>query len=134
MTDFSREVAARTIWMEARGEGALGEDCVAHVLLNRLATKRWGATLAAVCLSPYQFSCWNTADPNRWSMARLADDDPVLQACRDQLDLAEGEADPTGGATHYLTADVLEHGAPLWVTGATRTVQIGHHVFFKDVR
>lgn len=134
MTDFSHEIAARTIWMEARGEGALGEDAVAHVLLNRLRDGRWGKTLAAVCLSAYQFSCWNTADPNRWSMARLVDGDPLLQGCRDQLDLAEGEADPTGGATHYLTIDVLQHGAPAWVAGGTRTVQIGQHVFFKGVK
>lgn len=132
--DFAKEIAARTIWMEARGEGAIGEDAVAHVLLNRVRAGHWGPNLASVCLAAYQFSCWNTADPNRWSVARLPDDDSALQACRDQLDLAEGEADPTGGATHYLTRDVLEHGAPLWVNGATRTAEIGHHVFFKDVK
>lgn len=132
--DFSREIAARTVWCEARGEGAAGMAAVAHVLWNRTRDGRWGPSLTSVCLSPYQFSCWNTADPNRWSMGRLADGDPVLQACRDAIDRAANDADPTGAATHYLTADVLEHGAPLWVTGATRTAQIGHHVFFKGVK
>lgn len=134
MTDFDRELAARTTWMEARGEGASGIDAVAHVLVNRVRAGRWGASLASVCLAPYQFSCWNTADPNRSAMAKLADDDAVLAQCRAAVGAAlAGAADPTGGATHYVTKAVLEQMAPPWTSAATRCAEIGHHVFFKNV-
>jgi spore germination cell wall hydrolase CwlJ-like protein len=132
--DFSTEIAVRTIYGEARGEGAAGMDAVAFVLLNRLSDGRWGKTLAAVCLAAFQFSCWNTADPNRVAMAKLEDGDPALDQAREALSCAGSGVDPTLGATHYVTAAVLEQGAPAWVSGATRTVQIGNHVFFKDVR
>ena len=66
------DIAARTIWGEARGEGPEGMRAVAHVIANR-ATKGgwWGDTLWSVCLKPWQFSCWNLSDPNRQKLLDL---------------------------------------------------------------
>lgn len=134
MSLFNIAIAARTVWMEARGEGVAGEAAVAHVLFNRLSSDRWGSCYASVCLAAFQFSCWNTADPNRRAMAALSETDPAIAALVAMVDGIETVDDPTLGATHYVTAAVLDQGAPAWVSGATRTVQIGNHVFFKDVR
>lgn len=132
MSDFSTEIAARTVWMEARGEGDDGMRAVAHVIVNRLYTEKWGVKLSLVCLAPFQFSCWGTSDPNRKAMAALDDDDQVLQKCRDFIDVAlEGsEPDPTNGATHYYATSITP---PAWVHGATFQVQIGRQVFYSGV-
>ena len=130
---FLAEIAARTVWMEARNQGDAGMSAVAHVLRNRVADGRWGTSFATVCLAPFQFSCWNTADPNRGAMARLGTGDTSLEAARTALLNSANQADPTDGATHYVTEGVLEQMAPAWTKGATRTVQIGQHVFFKGV-
>lgn len=135
MTDYwDFEVGRRTAWMEARGETAVGWTGVLHVLLNRVKDGRWGKTLAEVCLAPEQFSGWNTKDPNRIEMARVADNDPLLGAIGDGLDAALSGLmpDPTDGATHYCRFDL--DPMPDWTVGATLTRRIGNHNFYKDVK
>jgi len=51
-------VVARTLYMEARGEGSAGLDMVMTVIWNRAGKNK--AHLADVCLKPLQFSCWNS--------------------------------------------------------------------------
>lgn len=128
---FQDDVAARTIYGEARGEGPAGMSAVAHVLLNRVKDGRWGSTLALVCMAPWQFSCWNTSDPNRAVLLALADDDAALRMCAAALDAAQrGEIDRTQGATHYYAATIV---APSWAGVSTFTVKIGRHLFYKNV-
>jgi N-acetylmuramoyl-L-alanine amidase len=131
---FEVGCAARTIWGEARGEGAAGMRAVAHVLLNRAQDGRWGLSLGAVCLAPYQFSCWNLKDPNRAKMLGMFSGDIELTAPTAAFGDANAERqqgiDPTGGATHYY-ADTSH--APDWANGAIQTAHIGHHIFFKHV-
>ena len=127
--DWHDGTAARTIWGEARGEGAMGMAAVGHVLLNRLATGRWGKTLSDVCLRPYQFSCWNIGDPNRALVLELGDVELAAEFAA--LEEAGAEVDITGGATHYYAAGTQ---TPNWVEGADFTVQIGRHRFYTNVR
>jgi spore germination cell wall hydrolase CwlJ-like protein len=129
--DFSSEIAVRTIWMEARGDGEAAMRAVAHVLVNRLKTRRWGSTLAQVCLAPLQFSSWNTSDPNRRAMAALDDDDSLLNEIRIYLaDALSGEPDPTNGSTHYYATTIA---APNWIQGAKLQAQIGRQLFYSGV-
>jgi len=132
---FEFGCAARTIWGEARGEGLDGMKAVGHVLLNRVKDGRWGPSLGAVCLAPWQFSCWNIADPNRRPMLSMFSGDPALadatKAFGDANAENEGGMDPTGGATHYY-ADTI--GVPKWTAGATQTAHIGHHIFWRNVK
>jgi N-acetylmuramoyl-L-alanine amidase len=129
---WARDVAARTIYQEARGEPEVGQKAVAHVILNRLKTGRWGNNLASVCLWPWQFSGWHSAkDPNFKLACELADDSPALLKMRKILDGASIEADPTSGATHYFATYI---DAPPWTQGATFCGQIGQHKFYKDVK
>lgn len=130
---FNTGVAIRTVWGEARGEGLDGMTAVGHVLLNRLAANRWGTTLASVCWWPYQFSCWNFGDPNRLKILNMPDDanDLVVPTEAFYAALAAGpKADPTMGATHYHATNI---SPPPWVKGATKTLTLGHHVFYSQV-
>lgn len=83
------EILARTLWGEARGEGVIGMEAVAWVVLNRRTVARqearrqiqrfghlrkrywWGDTILKICRKPYQFSCWNMDDPNMAKMLRV---------------------------------------------------------------
>lgn len=130
---FAIEVAVRTIYGEARGEPEEGQRGVAHVLVNRQASGRWGKSLAAVCLAGFQFSCWNLNDPNRRLMLELPDDNPALLRFREMVNAAlAGEQDPTNGATHYFAATMT--APPAWVAGAAACGRLGNHLFYKDVR
>lgn len=136
---FNREleidVLARTLWGEARGEGAMGMQAVACVILNRVRVARakgrywWGDDIVAVCQKPYQFSCWNKDDLNYRRL--LAVDDADMQyatalrlARRAVHDLLE---DSTGGATHYHAAGMTPH----WARLEKPTAVIGRHIFYR---
>jgi len=126
------EIVARTVWGEARGEGAAGWKAVAWVIRNRAAQPGWwGRDLRGVCLCPQQFSCWNPEDLNRSKILKLANDDPILSSIRTTVEevLAGTVPDPTGGATYYHTRAV----APAWAARMTATAAIGGHEFYKEV-
>lgn len=138
ISDKDREILARTLWGEARGESLAGQIAVAWTIRNRVfdgkAKSWWGEGYAGVCQKPYQFSCWNKNDPNyvfligikqiafrELAQARIAADQVV-----------DGKVeDPTGGATHYYATTMPK--APAWAAKAKQTLKLGHHVFFKDV-
>lgn len=139
MTD--EETVARTVWGEARGEPFNGKIAIAWVIRNRVELDLhgdekpdwWGEGYEAVCLKPWQFSCWNANDPNREKLLAVTDADAMY---RDSLDAARlviaGKVDdPTGGATHYFNPDAVK--APQWAFSGTETARIGHHLFFKGV-
>lgn len=131
------DVLARTLWGEARGEGYDGQVAVAWAVRNRVddgkATSWWGEGYAGVCQKPYQFSCWNKNDPNYAYLSGLK---PIpaaqyAQARKAALAVITGEvSDPTKGATHYYS-DLIK--APAWSVNATKTLHLGHHIFFKNV-
>lgn len=138
MTDWNLGTAARTLWQEARGEPVEGQRAVAHVLLNRRNSGRWGSTLAEVCLSRSQFSAWGPANPKSAQMVenfqlscRLADGCEQLNDLANLIVAAESKPDPTDGATHYFANSIA---APAWTVGATPCGQFGHQLFFKDVK
>lgn len=126
MTLFDDEIAARTLWGECRGESHAGKVAVAHVIRNRLAAGRFGKTVAAVCLAPLQFSCWNATDPNRHLMLELDDLDAMLVDCHAAWAESEMTADPTQGATHYRVIGTYAR----WADGVKPLTAIGHHEFF----
>lgn len=90
-------------------------------------------SIAAVCLSPWQFSCWNAADPNRRRLddpatQRRADYLAIRQLC--QAVLVDAPAnDPTAGADHYCTREVAAKTP--WARTRKPVVTIGHHQFFR---
>lgn len=139
ITDFDKEIAARTVYGEARGENRLTQLAVAYAMKNRHAAGKWysGQTLAECCAmhaagNRYgQFSCWNVADPNYVQMFR-ATDEQMQQArgCVAEALLGAEADDPTQGGTHYANLNVCN---PAWIDNAVRTVTIGKLTFFKNV-
>ena len=137
-TEKDRDILARTLWGEARGESLAGQIAVAWTIRNRVndgkATSWWGEGYAGVCLKPWQFSCWNKSDPNYGylSGAKPIPATQYAQALKaaDQV-MGSAVPDPTGGATHYYATTMPK--PPTWAKGAKQTLKLGRHVFFKDV-
>ncbi|WP_341703854.1 cell wall hydrolase [Ferrovibrio sp.] len=129
---FTLDVLARTLWGEARGEGAAGMQAVACVILNRAARPGWwGRSVAEICLKPWQFSCWLPDDPNRAKLEAVTGDDPAFAEARRIAGAALGGtlADYSFGATHYHTVST----APGWARGRTPCAVIGRHAFYNDI-
>lgn len=126
-----KEILARTLYGEARGEGQLGIDAVASVIMNRVKNPCWwGKSVRTVCLKPWQFSCWNEKDPNRDIIINVTDKEPIFRLCLLTAELAiEGlVTDPTYGADSYH--DIRMTVPPKWVANATSTTVINHHIFY----
>ena len=126
---------AKTMWGEARGEGAEGMFAVGCVIRNRAAHPRWwGAGIVGVCQHSargvYQFDCWSPRDPNRQKLLTVTAKDAAyaaaLLAAHKLLVLKA--ADITHNADTY--AD-LATCRPAWANPARETVKIGRHTFFR---
>ncbi len=141
-TENDREILARTVWGEARGEGLEGQIAVAWSIRNRVEMDLhndgkpdwWGEGYADVCQKAWQFSCWNRNDPNYpfVSGAKPIPCREYAHACltADQV-IDSQHPDPTSGATHYYATTMSK--APAWAAQARQTLVLGHHVFFRDV-
>lgn len=126
----TRDVIARTLWGEARGEGRNGMAAVACVIQNRVRNPRWwGSSPITVCLKPYQFSCWLADDPNRAKLLAVTDRDASYRAALEIADtlLSGLLVDVTNGADHYHTTGV----SPAWSSGKKLVAVIGNHRFFR---
>lgn len=135
--ELTVDVLARTLWGEARGEGAQGIEAVACVILNRVAVAAayggkywWGSDIISVCQKPYQFSCWNRSDPNYRRLLEVTDKDIHFATCLRIARRAVSGAikDFTFGATHYY-ADTI--ATPNWALGETPTLKLGRHIFYR---
>ena len=71
-----RDYLIRTIAFEASDEPDEGKAAVAHVILNRTTSGRWGDSIKDVVTRPWQFEPWMT---RREEMEKLSSDDPRYQ-------------------------------------------------------
>lgn len=130
---YDLEIAAKTIFGEARGESYEGKVAVAHVLLNRYRNPMGpdrGKPLAQVCLRPFQFSCWNSNDPNLEVIRSITTSNRVFRECiKAFIDATLNHEDPTKGSRHYHTRQV----APRWSRGLKPVFTAGNHLFFNNV-
>lgn len=135
---------ALTVWAEARGEMPGGQRAVAWVIRNRFENPGWWSrnagdgipddTIAAVCRDPFQFSCWNPADPNRFRLdnpntQKRPDYLAIRQICEDVLNSTTADDDPTSGSDHYCTIAVARNTR--WARGRKPAVVIGNHQFYR---
>ena len=129
------DIVAATIWGEARNQGLQGMRAVACVIANRSRqTYRGKQDAAAVCLDPWQFSCWNAADPNLPKLQRIAADPDgaylaAVELAREVLPL--GISDITDRARHYYAVTLKT--PPYWARGKSPCKVIGDHLFFNDI-
>lgn len=120
-------IAALCIWREARGEPIEGKTAIWHVLKNRLISGQWGKTMVAVVTSPWQFSSFNSGDPN--SIKFPNPNDPTWQECLDVV--SSSGPDITHGAMFYFNPNVVR---PAWAAKMDLMASFGNHDFYKDRR
>nr|WP_298797547.1 cell wall hydrolase [uncultured Acetobacter sp.] len=125
------DIAARTAWGEARGEGLHGMQAVLNVVGNRIAQPGWwGHDIVSVCTARSQFSCWNQTDPNRVALLRVTLVDAQFQQAFDLADQLSRQMLPdiTGGADHYYD---WRSTKPSWAKNNFYTKTLGHHAFYR---
>ena len=105
-----RDYLIRTIAFEASGEPEEGKSAVAHVILNRILSGRWGDSIKDVVTRPWQFEPWMT---RRREMQKLSPSDPRYESAARIADavLAGEMPDPTAGATHFLNPVIVRAAA-----------------------
>ena len=91
ITGEEREILARVVYLEARGECAEGRQAVAEVVLNRVQSDAFPDTVAEVVFQPGQFS---TADD-------LADAEPGENEYAAVDRAVEGQAVLPGEVTYF---------------------------------
>jgi spore germination cell wall hydrolase CwlJ-like protein len=127
-----RDYLVRTIAFEAPHETNKGKAAVAHVILNRKRSGRWGDNIKEVVTRPWQFEPWMT---RRKEMEELSPSDPRYRKAARIADavLAGQVPDPTAGATHFLNPIVVRQrrggSLPSWASG--EGLSIGRHTFYS---
>lgn len=119
----SAGVVADTLYFEARSESERGLRAVATVIYNR--AQNTGKTFEAVCLQPFQFSCWNTSRKRKIAPRGRSDVKAYNLCLQIENELLKGNFKPLGAWTHYYNPRLC---SPKWARGV-ESVQIGSHVF-----
>lgn len=76
LTEADKDLIAKVIWGEARGEPLDGQQAVAEVILNRLASDAFPNTVSAIVKAPGQFLSqpnWYKATPNQTQYDAIED-------------------------------------------------------------
>lgn len=126
-----KEILAKTVYLEARGEPTDGWRGVAFVIMNRAKLNKayWGGRLVRdVCLKPYQFECWNPEQNH------TIDDSSLYKRIKQITDLIYDKKDlddPTSGSDHYNNPSI-ENPPPDWTKNCNKTVKIENHQFYKS--
>jgi spore germination cell wall hydrolase CwlJ-like protein len=126
-----RDYLIRTVAFEAPNEPAIGKAAVAHVVLNRKKSGRWGDEIKKIVTQPWQFEPWMT---RRKEIEELSPNDPrYRKAARITDGVLDGDIpDPTVGATHFLNAAIVRQrrggSLPRWAQG--EGLVIGRHTFY----
>lgn len=126
------KILAKTIYGEARGElnrfGLAPLIAVGNVILNRFR-KHFANSISAVCLAPYQFSCWNQKDPNYEKLKNLDESSSIFKTCLKVAEnVIEGKwPDLTDGCDHYHEKSVK----PYWAGQLTPKRIFGNHLFYS---
>ena len=123
-------LAIITIWQEARNQGPEGQLAVAEVIWRRMKTRYSSdGTVAGTVLRPWQFSGFNTEDPNRVPSFKLDDANPTVKACKAAWELAKAGSNTTKNAVLYLNPKVVPR-LPAWVGKSKKVATIGDHQFY----
>ena len=130
-----REVLARTAWGEARSLGAVGMQATLNTINNRKLSGRtwWGNSLRTIALAHFQYSCWNTNDPNLPKLLAVldtAEQMSIALSLADQL-MAGTLPDITRSADSYFDRRLPRW--PVWYLGLQPCFTVGPHLYFNTV-
>lgn len=113
-----RNLLARVINGEARGEPFLGQVAVGAVILNRVEHPSFPNTIAGVVYQPLAFT----------AVADGQIDADMYESCYRAADMALSGVDPTGGAIYYYNPQTA---TSQWIFSRPTIKTIGKHVFAK---
>jgi hypothetical protein len=121
---------AEAIYFEARGESGEGQAAVAQVVLNRVSSGLYPATICGVVYQnrrhynacQFSFAC-------EGKTLRIDEPDAWRQAVRIAGEVTNGKTyvSDIGGSTHFHANYVR----PRWARRLEKMDVIGHHVFYK---
>ncbi|MEQ9347752.1 MAG: cell wall hydrolase [Thalassospira sp.] len=125
------DILARTIFGEAKANSTADAEAIANVVMNRCMLPNWPSTPAEVCQQAWQFSCWNTNDPNRARIMNASGD--WFKKCQSiaRKAVTAGTHDMTNRATHYCTPTVKTK--TYWAKDKQPCYQTDGHLFFNDI-
>ena len=132
LTETDKDLLVRTVYGEIGDrDGAVGQQAVAAVILNRQSQKK-GSTVEQIVKAPMQFEPWRNAEATR-KMLALDKNGPEYKAILTNIEkVISGEVDPTGGADHFYAPETqrkLGRPVPEWDKGGGK--DIGAHRFFS---
>lgn len=124
--DSTEVLLARALYGEARSESREVKECIANTIINRTKRKVWWGksnyqniedySLKAVILKKFQYSCFNSNDPNL-SELKNPKGNSWIDCLSVAKDVLEGKVvDKTSGSTHYHNAAL----SPFWAEGKTQ--------------
>jgi len=118
------------IYFESRGESEAGQAAVAQVVLNRVESGHYPASICGVVYQnrrrhnacQFSFACQGktlrVTEPVSWKTA--------VRIAREVL-LGGDYSAEVGGSTHYLA----DYAHPRWARTLQRAEVIGHHFFYQ---
>jgi spore germination cell wall hydrolase CwlJ-like protein len=129
---------AEALYYEARGEGKMGQQAVAEVVMRRREMGRYGNSICAVVYEgaaehqapghhgcQFSFTCDGSLhrprDVNAWQESEVLAAQILTGAVRLR--------NATQGATNYHAVWV----SPDWAPTLKRTAQIGNHIFYRGL-
>lgn len=115
-----KQLLARAVNGEARGEPYEGQVAVAAVILNRVKHSSFPNTISGVIYQPGAFTAVSDGQIN----VPIAENSTVYKACTDALN----GWDPTGGAIYYFNPDTATNA---WIWSRPLIKTIGKHRFCK---
>lgn len=121
---------AQAIYFEARSEPADGQAAVAQVILNRVSSGLYPASICGVVFqNRHRYKACQFSFACEGRSLRITEPAPWAQAKRIAADVLEGRTyvKDVGAATHYH-ADYVRPG---WSRRLKRTDKIGQHIFYK---
>lgn len=126
------ECLTQAVYYESRGEPREGQVAVAQVVMNRVNSGRYPASVCAVVFQgadrpgcQFSFACEGNrqgggVNPASWARSQAVAQEVLAQSSR-------ANSAPTG-ADHFH-ADYVQ---PKWAGQMQRLVQIGRHIFFNS--
>ena len=115
-----KQLLAREVNGEARGEPYEGQVAVAAVILNRVRHSSFPNTISGVIYQPGAFTAVSDGQIN----VPIDENSTVYKACNDALN----GWDPSGGAIYYFNPDTATNA---WIWSRPLIKTIGKHRFCK---
>lgn len=119
-SESDKQLLARAVNGEARGEPYEGQVAVAAVILNRVNHSSFPNTISGVIYQPGAFTAVDDGQIN----VPIAENSTVYKACEDAMN----GWDPSGGAIYYFNPDTATNA---WIWSRPLIVKIGKHRFCK---